>query len=160
MFSCLGVLSIGCALTYILHYPPVDAKIGAQVAKLRFEHRPYLGAADQAFILIDLQADLRVLWNWNVKQIFAWVTAEHTNNAKYHQEVLWDRIITKKEHAKLNLTNERLEYPLTDKERHLRGLPVNLTLRWDIMPTVGILKQGGGLGHNFVQLTLPDKYIK
>jgi len=117
-------------------------------------------AGDHALFNLDIDADLSVLWNWNVKQIFAWVQAEHIDEKnRLHQEVLWDRIIQRKDHANLNITNERAEYPLIDVERNLRNLHFNVTLRWDIMPTVGMLKQGGGLAHNHHEVVLPGKYV-
>ena len=45
----------------------------------------------------DLTADLRTVFNWNVKILFLFLTAEYesTTNA-INQVVIWDKIITRK----------------------------------------------------------------
>ena len=50
-----------------------------------------------------LQADLNPLFNWNVKQLFLYLTAEYeTPNNKLNQVVLWDKIILRGENALLD----------------------------------------------------------
>ena len=40
-----------------------------------------------------------------------------------------------------------------------RGLTLNVTVGWDLMPIVGVLRQGGGSQHNRYQVTLPASYL-
>ena len=66
-----------------------------------------------------MNADLRPVWNWNVKQLFVFITAEYTTEEHVgvymrlmshailttillqplNQVILWDLIITEKENA-------------------------------------------------------------
>ena len=49
-------------------------------------------------ITFDLTADLRPLWNWNVKELFLYVTAEYaTEQNEFNQVILWDQIIVRGE---------------------------------------------------------------
>eukprot|EP00753_Platysulcus_tardus_P008701 PLAT16179.1.p2 GENE.PLAT16179.1~~PLAT16179.1.p2 ORF type:complete len:138 (+),score=55.78 PLAT16179.1:76-489(+) len=69
----------------------------------------------------DLQADLRPLFHWNVKQLFIWVSAEYeTDSHEVNQVVVWDSIITKKEQALLDLKDVDMLYLLTDHASTLK----------------------------------------
>ena len=50
-----------------------------------------------------------------------------------------------------------LRYPIVDLKSNLKGKEVELTLKWDVMPTVGFLKPGRS--HSVTKLTLPDNYV-
>ena len=53
--------------------------------------------------LCTLQANLTHLFNWNVKQLFLYLTAEYeTADNKLNQVVLWDKIIQRGENAVLD----------------------------------------------------------
>ena len=39
-----------------------------------------------------------------------------------------------------------------------RGRTLNVTVGWDLMPIVGVLRHGGGSAHNSYQITLPSSY--
>ena len=55
------------------------------------------------FLTFDLQADLTPLFNWNVKQLFLYLTAEYETPANVvNQVVLWDKIIQRGENAVLD----------------------------------------------------------
>merc|ERR1740117_1150263 len=114
------------------------------------------GGVDRAFIYFDISADLETVFNWNVKQLFLFVVAEYESTTnKVNQVVIWDKIITEKENAKLELTNVPNKYYLTDQRDELRNTEITLSLRWDIMPITGVLAehQQGNYTH-----TLPSKY--
>ena len=58
---------------------------------------------DLGFLTFDLQADLTPLFNWNVKQLFLYLTAEYETQANVvNQVVLWDKIIQRGENAVLD----------------------------------------------------------
>ena len=58
---------------------------------------------DLGFLTFDLQADLAPLFNWNVKQLFLYLTAEYETQANaVNQVVLWDKIIQRGENAVLD----------------------------------------------------------
>ena len=64
------------------------------------------------FLTFDLKADLTPLFNWNVKQLFLYLTAEYETQANVvNQVVLWDKIIQRGENAVLDYRQYRsLEY--------------------------------------------------
>lgn len=77
--------------------------------------------ADLGFLTFDLKADLRPLFNWNVKELFLYLTAEYeTSNNKLNQIVIWDKIILRGENAVLDHKNMRPTYFLWDDGSGLR----------------------------------------
>ena len=87
-----------------------------------------------------LNADFRSAFSWNTKQLFVFVQAEYpTPENKVNQVVLWDRIIERKEDAHIKIRNLKQKYAFIDQGRNFRGLPVNLTVAWNVMPKVGRL---------------------
>ncbi len=65
-----------------------------------------------------------------------------TPNRSFNEVSLWDRIIERKEDAVIIQPYVRNKYKLTDEGHHLRGLKFNLTLHWDVVPTVGKMRSG------------------
>ena len=64
---------------------------------------PLIFQNDLGFLTFDLQADLTPLFNWNVKQLFLYLTAEYETQANVvNQVVLWDKIIQRGENAVLD----------------------------------------------------------
>lgn len=89
---------------------------------------------------LKLDADLRSAFSWNTKQLFVYVQAEYvTPENKVNQVVLWDRIVQRQQDAHLKVKSMRLKYQFIDRGNHLRGLPYNITVAWDVMPKVGRL---------------------
>lgn len=121
-----------------------------------FEHGSRGTATDRALFSFNLDADLTGVWNWNVKQLFCYVTAEFVTPSNIRNElVIWDKIVTKPADAALLLKEQPVKYPLIDQHRELRGTVLSLTLHWDVMPITGVLYSGGGGKHSVV---LPDRY--
>lgn len=60
-----------------------------------FTRRKIYGAGhDQAILSLGINADLRSVFNWNVKQLFVYITAEYETEANVlNQVVVWDSII-------------------------------------------------------------------
>ncbi|KAK9497989.1 hypothetical protein O3M35_003880 [Rhynocoris fuscipes] len=96
---------------------------------------------DLGFITFDLQANLTRLFNWNVKQLFLYLTAEYsTANNVLSQVVLWDKIILRGENAVLDFKSMNTKYYFWDDGNGLRGNQnVTLTLSWNIIPNAGLL---------------------
>jgi len=113
---------------------------------------------DSVEITFNLNADLRPLFNWNVKQIFVFVTAEYkTKSNKVNQLVVWDRIIQNTTSAHINVVGETLKYNFVDIGNDLRNNSITLTVKYDVSPISGILfmKKGGE-----TKFTLPSSFTK
>nr|CAD7423903.1 unnamed protein product [Timema monikensis] len=96
---------------------------------------------DLGFLTFDLQTDLTHLFNWNVKQLFLYLTAEYkTPNNQLNQVVLWDKIILRGENSALDFKNMNTKYYFWDDGNGLKANPnVTLTLSWNIIPNAGLL---------------------
>ncbi|CAH8532048.1 unnamed protein product [Dicrocoelium dendriticum] len=113
---------------------------------------------DLGFVTIDLESTLDHLFNWNVKQLFVYLTAEYTTPENTHNEVvLWDKIIKRGSRAHLFYRNMNTKYYFWDAGHGLRGNPnVTLRLSWNSIPNVGImLFQTSKGSHSF---SFPDTY--
>ena len=61
-------------------------------------------ANDQTFINFDLKADLSPLFNWNVKALYLYLTAEYiTKDNVLNEMVLWDKIVMNGEKMELDM---------------------------------------------------------
>ncbi|KAK6173593.1 hypothetical protein SNE40_017014 [Patella caerulea] len=113
---------------------------------------------DLGFIVFDLNADLTPLFNWNVKQLFLYLTAEYeTKSHKLNQVVLWDKIVERGNNAVFDLKNANTKYYFWDYAHGLKGNQnVTLTLSWNVIPNAGRLPKVKGTGsHSFV---FPNDY--
>ncbi|KAI0216800.1 Signal peptidase complex subunit 3 [Lamellibrachia satsuma] len=107
---------------------------------------------DLGFITFDLKADMNPLFNWNVKQLFLYLTAEYeTDNNKVNQVVLWDKIIQRGEKAVIDLNSMNTKYYFFDDGNGLRSNKnVTLSLAWNVIPNAGTLpKVNGDGGYTF-----------
>lgn len=137
---------------------------------------------DLGYITFDVKADLTNLFNWNVKQLFLFVTAEYeTPNNKLNQVVLWDKVILRGENALLDFKNLNTKYYFWDDGRGLKYVNVQplkmcwwfvfwvinlffftcrgnknvtLTLSWNIIPNAGLLPNILALGHHSFKFPL------
>lgn len=76
---------------------------------------------DLGFLTFDLQADLTSLFNWNVKELFLYLTAEYkTVDNQLNQVVLWDKIILRGENALLDYKNMNTKYYFWDDGNGLK----------------------------------------
>ena len=106
-----------------------------------------LPVGDRAWPRLNVEADLRPLWHWNVKQAFIWVSARvSTPTAPRSDAVLFSAVASSKEEALLSLRDLRPDYPyaLTDlgAPGGFLNAPVNLTVGWQTIPRVGSLRSG------------------
>lgn len=158
----ITILAALCGVTTLTDFfhharPVVDLKLARVEAFGRLPHGPN-ARNDQAVLALDIAADLRSVFTWNTKQVFAFVCAEYqTPQNAFNQVSLWDRIIERKEDAELREPYARSEYGLIDQGNHLRGMSFNLTLYWNAMPTTGALHMGKQV---FTGFRLPAEYMR
>ncbi|CDK25793.1 unnamed protein product [Kuraishia capsulata CBS 1993] len=107
-------------------------------------------------IAFDLTADISDLFNWNTKQVFVYLTAEYEGQPSIpaNKVTFWNKIITKKEDAVLNLQKERSSFSVWDVEDSFRQRNASLKLEWNIQPHVGLLLWGENKGS--YELTFPE----
>ncbi|SCU77283.1 LAFA_0A00804g1_1 [Lachancea sp. 'fantastica'] len=111
-------------------------------------------------LTFDLDADLTPLFNWNTKQIFAYVTA--TYNGKLKKDVksevtFWDTIITDKADAHIILENIKSKYTIWDLEDKISERELTFHLHWNIQPWIGTLVYGETTGQTMV--TIPERKV-
>jgi len=147
---CLAVITWFSTITH-RGYPTVTALKLNTLKSLRSH-----GNRDIAVLTFDLDADLSPAFNWNIKQLFVFVVAEYKSKTNpLNQVVVWDKVIERKEDAKIHLNKATVEYGLTDQGTELRNTTVNLRLVWDHMPLTGRLFMEG---HSASSFKLPGRY--
>ncbi|KAL6061205.1 hypothetical protein STEG23_011281 [Scotinomys teguina] len=101
---------------------------------------------------------LENIFDWNVKQLFLYLSAEYsTKNNALNQVVLWDKIVLRGDNPKLLLKDMKTKYFFFDDGNGLKGnRNVTLTLSWNVVPNAGILPLVTGSGH--VSVPFPDTY--
>ncbi|XP_031843448.1 signal peptidase complex subunit Spase22-23 [Nomia melanderi] len=107
---------------------------------------------DLGYLTFNLQTDLTPLFNWNVKQLFLYLTAEYqTENNDFNQVILWDKIVLRGDKAALEFKTMNTKYYFWDDGNGLRGNKnVTLTLSWNIIPNAGLLPGVNAYGsHTF-----------
>ena len=108
-----------------------------------------------------MDADLTSLFNWNTNLVFASIVARYESGPKdsgmKNEITLWDKrmLRTEKKDYHLKLTNEWVEYYLTDLNKSLMGNNVEVFLRWEQMSTIGPYYAGD---KKIGQMKLPKKY--
>lgn len=114
--------------------------------------------SDLGFITFDITADLENIFDWNVKQLFLYLSAEYlTKNNALNQVVLWDKIVLRGDNPKLLLKDMKTKYFFFDDGNGLKGnRNVTLTLSWNVVPNAGILPLVTGSGH--ISVPFPDTY--
>jgi len=115
------------------------------------------GGVDRALLSLDVEADLRNAFHWNLKQLFVFVLAEYESDSKkVNQVILWDKIVEAEEAAVLKFDASLVKYALVDQSTQLRNATVTLSLVWDHMPVTGRLFMDSQPGSSF---DLPSRYI-
>ncbi|ENN79112.1 signal peptidase complex subunit 3 isoform X1 [Dendroctonus ponderosae] len=141
--SALAFLTFCCfASTVFLNY---STNADIKTVKVLVKNVPDFSASrdvnDLGFLTFNLKTDLTDIFNWNVKQLFMYLTAEYvTKNNQLNQVVLWDKIILRGENAVLDFKNMNTKYYFWDDGDGLRGNKnITLTLSWNIIPNAGLL---------------------
>lgn len=155
--SALAVLCLLASITDEFHRSdPV-----ADVQVLEIERFARVGRNDEAYLVFSVDADLRSCFSWNTKQLFVSVQVEyaidHPEKGRLTNVVsIWDRVVESKEKAVLRVPRARNKYKLKDRGHHLRGLPVNVTLQWNVMPIAGRVRSERRV---FPGVTFPEEYL-
>lgn len=104
-------------------------------------------------IQFDLHTDLLPLFNWNTKQVFVYLTAEYPGKSEgsSNKVVYWDKIITSKDDAVLDLAKQRSKYSVWDVEKSFRERNATVKLEWNIQPWIGPLIFGETKAHESFQ---------
>ncbi|KAJ1511938.1 Signal peptidase complex subunit 3 [Coelomomyces lativittatus] len=108
----------------------------------------------------NLTLDLRPVFHWNTKQIYAFLTL-HYSTPHYDQNeiVFWDAIIADKEEAYQELDLTKNKYAIHDfffkTKNQLIGNQGNITLGWSIVPNVGYIQEVQSKIHLPIQFLEP-----
>lgn len=172
--SVLAVVCVAVTLTDYIHTsnPSIHAGL-VEVQGLHKEYDRWVGYRERAWVAVNLTANLQDSFTWNTRQIYLWLTAEYkTERNQLNQAVFWNWIIESKEDAYIriprlththpsNISKHPLSehYPLdlTDQGENLRGTPFNITVSWNIMPTVGAMSTHR---RSFTGFEFPAQYQK
>eukprot|EP00658_Telonema_sp_P-2_P003037 TRINITY_DN11118_c0_g1_i4.p1 TRINITY_DN11118_c0_g1~~TRINITY_DN11118_c0_g1_i4.p1 ORF type:complete len:176 (-),score=37.96 TRINITY_DN11118_c0_g1_i4:218-745(-) len=138
---------------------PASCKLTAHppIKFIRFDHPKHTVKADMAQFRFDIDVDLQPLWNWNVKVLFVFVTAEYaTPSHPLNQVTIWDHIVTEKSMAVLNKKGVLNKYQLFDHGFNLRGNNITFKLNWYTVPVSGPLFSSTHTTHS---MTMPVTYM-
>lgn len=159
--SVLAVLTFGCFLSTSLNSNLTDVNIESTQALVRNvpDYTASREKNDLGFINFNLNAEMDKIFNWNVKQLFVYLTAEYTtHNNKLNQVVIWDKIIRRGESADLDYKDIKAKYYFFDDGHGLKGNKnVTLSLAWNVIPNAGSLPYVDSQGSHVVQF--PDEYF-
>jgi len=112
---------------------------------------------DLGVLQLDLDMNLNRLFDWNVKQLFLYLTAEYvTPTNSLNQVVLWDKIIKRGDDARINLRDIASKYYFWDDGVNLRSNNVTLVLGWNIISNAGRLRHVRANGST--SFIFPDEY--
>lgn len=158
--SVMAALTFGCFLTTAFneHKSGVVIKTVKAMVKNVPDYSASKEKNDLGYITFDLQTDLTHLFNWNVKQLFLYLTAEYqTSKNEVNQVVLWDKIIQRGDNAVLDYQSMNTKYYFWDDGNGLRANNnITLTLAYNVIPNAGTLPKIRGDGtHRF---EFPDEY--
>uniref|UniRef100_A0A8C6TTY8 Signal peptidase complex subunit 3 n=1 Tax=Neogobius melanostomus TaxID=47308 RepID=A0A8C6TTY8_9GOBI len=151
--SVMAALTFGCFITTAFK----DRRVPVDIHVSRENVDDFTGPrerSDLGFITFDLSP----IFDWNVKQLFLYLSAEYaTRNNALNQVVLWDKIVLRGESTKLTLRDMKSKYFFFDDGNGLRANKnITLTLSWNVVPNAGILPLVAGHGH--VSLPFPESY--
>lgn len=158
--SVMAALTLGCILTTAFkdRSAPVSLKVSRVLLKKVEDFTGPRKRSDLGFITFHISADLEKTFDWNVKQLFLYLSAEYsTKSNAVNQVVLWDKILLRGENPKLDLKDVKSKYFFFDDGHGLKGnRNVTLTLSWQVIPIAGILPLVTGSGR--VSVPFPDSY--
>ena len=174
----LGVLSAMAAVsTYAVTSPTPTATLAMDPSSQLQTFVP-LGRGrkgERATFVFDMDANLSSCFDWNTKQVFAYVTVswgerDDDSDEVANNVVVWDKIVrldarkTRKFRKKANIwhpkklhkqTGVRINYPLIAPKGKLRGETLTLTLHYDVMPLSGGIHRYTVGSHTF---KMPKRY--
>jgi signal peptidase complex subunit 3 len=133
--------------THFSHTPSTkEIALSVPAITVKYSRAPRSYSSKQqeyAHVKFDLEADFTRLFHWNTKQVFAYVVARYGGDKYGSNEVtLWDRIIQRKEDARVSNTARKNKYAFGDITRKFDGRNATFALHWNVMPHVGVLQWG------------------
>eukprot|EP00123_Amoebidium_parasiticum_P022101 comp8002_c0_seq1/m.3513 comp8002_c0_seq1/g.3513 ORF comp8002_c0_seq1/g.3513 comp8002_c0_seq1/m.3513 type:complete len:185 (-) comp8002_c0_seq1:386-940(-) len=159
-FSTLTVLTACCWMSGQFLAANNHPVTNIQVKSIRLKHgyewsgMPY---SDKALMRFKIDIDTTPLFDWSVKEVFLYLTAEYSSKAnRVNQVVLWDRIVmSDTPNKRITLNNAPTKYEFYDDGKHLLGNQnVTLSLNWNIVPVAGLLPLRQGKTQ---ALTMPEQ---
>ena len=141
--SVSACLTFCCFLSTVFNNNQADVRINT--VKIAVKNVSDYSASrkknDLGVLTFDLQTDLSPLFNWNVKQLFIYLTAEYqTKYNDLNQVVLWDKIILRGDNSMLDIKGMNTKYYFWDDGNGLKGNKnITMYLSWNIVPNAGIL---------------------
>ncbi|XP_058235373.1 signal peptidase complex subunit 3 [Hemibagrus wyckioides] len=158
--SVMAALTFGCFITTAFRdrSVPVNIHVSKVLLKNVDDFTGPRERSDLGFVTFDLSADLKPIFDWNVKELFLYLSAEYsTKSNALNQVVLWDKIVKRGENTKLELKEMKSKYYFFDDGNGLRANKnVTLTLSWNVVPNAGILPLVMGSGH--MSVPFPESY--
>ncbi|KNE69057.1 hypothetical protein AMAG_13928 [Allomyces macrogynus ATCC 38327] len=132
---------------------------GSRAAQYKYQtyfHAPAVFVALQ----FDATADLRALFQWNTKQVYAVVTvAYQAPGFPTNKITVWDTIITNVDDARLMVVNAENKYAITDVQyrdaARFNGLPITARLEWCVHTYVGATRCAAMPDELAAKFTLP-----
>ncbi|XP_060780877.1 signal peptidase complex subunit 3 [Neoarius graeffei] len=158
--SVMAALTFGCFITTAFRdrSVPVNIHVSKVLLKNVDDFTTAGERSDLGFVTFDLSADLQPIFDWNVKELFLYLSAEYsTKSNALNQVVLWDKIVQRGENTKLHLKDMKSKYFFFDDGNGLRANKnVTLSLSWNVIPNAGILPLVMGSGH--FSVPFPESY--
>eukprot|EP00300_Choanocystis_sp_HF-7_P028420 c34024_g1_i1.p2 GENE.c34024_g1_i1~~c34024_g1_i1.p2 ORF type:complete len:195 (+),score=37.42 c34024_g1_i1:124-708(+) len=93
---------------------------------------------DVANMTLNIRADLRSVFQYNVKEVFAYVAFEWaTKKHPVNQLVVWDAILLSPNDAVFELNGTAIEYLLTDVGHNFKGAHMTIVCAYNTIPYTG-----------------------
>lgn len=115
----VSVLVLGCKLTSTTYFAargPISVHLRIDEVQFLMRH---MAGYDEASIYFTLDADLRNVWTWNTQELYVGVVAAY-NSTTVNDMIIWDRLITNKNQARLYVERQPCKYPIQDMGTGLR----------------------------------------
>lgn len=116
------------------------------------QHSHATKSQEYAIIAFDLTADLTSLFNYNTKQVFAYLSVAYndpppddvstTSKWSDNDAIIWDAIITDVSQAKLHVPKEQATYKINDISGKFHERNASVRLAWNVQPRIGALYWG------------------
>lgn len=106
--------------------------------------------SDKVIGTIDFEFDFGQAFNWNTRQIFAYIVAEYqTDNLAVNQVTLWDSIVQRSSNWNYKLKKAKFLYPFFHHGLELdSNTNVTFALHWEYEPFMGpVTRMPGILRH-------------
>ncbi|XP_055499318.1 signal peptidase complex subunit 3-like [Leucoraja erinacea] len=153
----MAALTLLVFLSTALRQPRVPASLTLASASLK-KYEDFITIGDVGSLNFNIHVDLGPVFNWNVKHLFLYLSAEYvTKSNALNQLILWDKIIARGENPKLDFRGMSTKYLFLDDGNGLKGHKnISLFLSWNIIPNAGTLFLIPASTQTLI--SLPDKY--